>query len=74
MSYKEDTRRFNEMAKHRVRCKCSHTMIMTNADRTICSYCGKWVYRTPIIEFKYKLRGSMKKKEVMNEKEDRRFG
>ena len=61
MTYNEDTKVFKELAKFRVRCKCSHTMTMTKADRTICSHCGRWVYRTPEIEFKYKLKGCIKK-------------
>ena len=60
MSYRDDTKRFKELDKYKVRCKCSHTMIIAIADRTICSYCGNWVYRTPEIEFKYKMKEFMK--------------
>lgn len=65
MSYKQDTKRFNDLDKHKVRCKCSHTFILNKADRALCSYCGNWVYRTPEIEFKYKILEKIKK--VKNE-------
>ena len=39
----------------KVYCKCGHSMpIRPMIDRVICSYCHKWVYRTPEIEQKYK--------------------
>lgn len=66
MTYNEDTRMFTELSKFTVRCKCSHTMVMAKADRTICSHCGNWVYRTPEIEFKYKMKESLIK-EVKND-------
>jgi len=59
MSFKEDTIRFNSMDKNRVKCSCSHTIIMTKADRTICSYCGKWVYRKPEIKFRYQFKQAL---------------
>lgn len=46
-----------------VYCKnCGHAITMPNADRTICTWCGLWVYRTPQIEFKYKLMKKIKEK------------
>ena len=61
MTYQEDSKKFNELLKYRVKCKCSHSIVMSKADRTICSHCGRWVYRTPQIEFEYKLKGLIKK-------------
>ena len=44
-----------------VKCKhCGHSIVMPHADRTICSWCGRWVYRTPKIEFKFKLMKEIK--------------
>lgn len=60
MSYKEDSKKFDELLKYRVKCKCSHSVIMPKADRTICTHCGNWVYRTPQLKFKYKI------KEILN--------
>lgn len=49
--------------KSTIYCKsCGHSIIMPNADRTICGWCGSWVYRTPQIEFKYNLIKKIKEK------------
>lgn len=58
---KEDTKIFNSLAKCKVKCKCGHSIVMPKADRTICSHCGHWIYRTPAIEFRYKMKERMKK-------------
>lgn len=52
----------DERANFKVKCKCGHTMSMINAERTICSHCNHWVFRTPELEFKYRLRERMIKK------------
>lgn len=39
-----------------VKCKCGHSVVMPNAERTICSWCGAWVYKNHKIEFKYNLK------------------
>lgn len=45
----------------RVKCKCGHKSIIPhNIDRIICWYCGHWLYREAKIEFKYKLKETMK--------------
>lgn len=49
-----------------IKCECGHSIVMSKADRTICSWCGKWVYRTKEIEFKYKLRETINKKKRDN--------
>ena len=59
-NFKEDTKMLGEIWKHNVRCKCSHTFVLMKKDRALCSHCGNWVYRTPEIEFKYKLKEKMK--------------
>lgn len=60
MSFKDDTKRFKEIDKYKVRCKCSHTFIISRVDRALCSHCGNWVYKTPELEFKYKLQEKIK--------------
>lgn len=62
MNFKEDTKRLNELWEKNVRCKCSHTFPLVKKDRAICSHCGNWVYRTPELEFKYKLKEKMEGK------------
>lgn len=64
MTYNEDTKKFNSMSKNRVRCKCSHTVIIVRVDRLICSHCGNWIYRTPQLEFEYKMKEHLKKEET----------
>lgn len=37
-------------------CKCGRRQFMTNADRTICKWCGKWIYKDSKTKFKYEMR------------------
>lgn len=50
----------NERAMFMIKCEyCSHTMPLIKADRKICTHCGHYVYRTPELKFKYKLKEQM---------------
>ena len=41
-------------------CKCSHRVIIpTWADRTLCDWCGKYVYKDKETEFKYMMKGAI---------------
>lgn len=45
-------------------CRCGHRIIMTSkVDKTICSWCGNWVYKNKKDEFKDKLRKELRKNE-----------
>lgn len=56
-TYTEQKKLDDERANFMVKCKhCGHTMTMIDADRTICAWCGYWVYRTPELEFAYKIK------------------
>lgn len=59
--YEEDTRKFESIAGYKVKCKCSHTIVMAKVDRLICNHCGRWVYRNKNIEFRYKMLERLKK-------------
>lgn len=61
MSYRHDTKMFNEMSKYIVKCKCSHSVVITKQDRVLCTYCGNYVYKNKKIEFRYKLRERLSK-------------
>lgn len=61
MNFKEDTKRLNNYWKNKVKCKCSHTFVLGNQDRGLCSHCGNWVYKSPELEFKYKLQEKIEK-------------
>lgn len=66
LTFKDIDKIADEKSKATIKCKCGHSKVMPNADRTICSWCGKWVYRTKEIEFKYKLRETINKKKRDN--------
>ena len=59
----ENPKKYHEkICKIKHTCKCGHVvMIPVYKDRTLCSYCGFWVYKTPKLEFEYKLKEKMKK-------------
>ena len=60
MNFKEDTKRLNQLWKHKVKCKCSHTFVIGRQERALCSHCGNWVYKNKETEFKYKLQEKIK--------------
>ena len=69
-TFAEDDRMFEECSKHKVRCKhCGHnSTIPVYVDKRVCSWCGNYVFRTPEIEFKFRLDQEIKKrKRVQND-------
>lgn len=67
-TFKEDDRLFEEYSKHKVKCKhCGHSTTMpVFLDKKICSWCGKYVFRTSEIEFKFRLDEQIKKRKRVN--------
>ena len=62
MSFKEDDRIFQDVSKCRYKCKCGHSVIITNKlDKAICSWCGNLVFKNPKAEFEYRV-NQMKQK------------
>lgn len=58
----EPAKYHDAIADIKSKCKCGHTKVIpVYVDRIICNYCGHWIYRTPKLEFEYKLREEMKK-------------
>lgn len=59
----EDDRMFQEMSKHRKKCKhCGHSSVIpVYVDKKVCSWCGNYVFRTDEIEFKFRLEEKLKK-------------
>ena len=52
----------NKICKIKHTCKCGHVVIIpVYKNRTLCGHCGVWVYKTPKLEFEYKLKEKMKK-------------
>lgn len=62
--YEEDSKIFESLSNATVKCKhCGHSKTMPNAERTICNWCGYWIYKNDLIEFKYLLKERIKKNE-----------
>lgn len=61
-----DSKRFTDISKFRVKCKCGHTIIMSKAERTVCSHCGHYIYKTPAIEFRYKMKEKLKNGRILS--------
>ena len=48
--------------KNHVKCQCGHTVEFWHGeDRILCNWCNRFVYRTPALEFKYKLKERLRK-------------
>lgn len=54
--YKEDTKRFDAYSKARTLCKCGHSLIVGRTGKTICNYCGRYVYKDKKKEFEERLK------------------
>jgi hypothetical protein len=49
----------SELTKHKVKCKCGHTLIIIGKTKVICNHCGYYVYRDEREEFKDKMRSAL---------------
>ena len=68
MSFKEIVKAEKERANYKRYCDCGHSIVFpTNSktNKTICSWCGHWIYKNDLEEFKE--RYQIKKKEIENE-------
>lgn len=65
-NFKDDSKRFKDISKYKVKCKCGHTTIMSKAERTVCSHCGHYIYKTPAIEFRYKMKEKLKNGRILS--------
>ena len=55
LSVKDTEKMRKVIAENSTLCSCGHkTAIPPFRDRMICSWCRRWVYRTPELEEKYK--------------------
>lgn len=53
-SGKADIKRQQNITLASIKCKhCGHSILPTK-DRTLCTYCGHWIYKNDKVEFKYK--------------------
>lgn len=65
MNWKKDSDEFqnksNEYDKVKYKCSCGHrTIIPKWADKNICSWCGKYVFKNKKDEFDYRIKGVLK--------------
>jgi len=64
-SYKlneNDSKIFKDITNNSVKCKCGHSVLMAKQNKTICTHCGRWVFKNDAEEFKYRLMEKMKKR------------
>ena len=55
------------IARNSVMCKCGRKIAIPYCiDKKVCDWCGHYVYRTPELEFKYKLEKEIRKNEKSN--------
>lgn len=60
LNFKDMEKYVEAKSKYRVKCKCGHTMSITNKyKREICSYCGVMNYLDKKDEFKANLKKAM---------------
>lgn len=53
---------FESMSNCSYKCACGHTVLMTNkVDKTVCSNCGKYVFKSKKDEFNYRMQEKMKR-------------
>lgn len=57
LDYKEMQLKLQDIQKTTYKCKCGHSVVITNKDgRAICSYCNKWVFKDKKTEFEYRMK------------------
>lgn len=50
------------------KCKCGHTVtIPPQLDKVLCSWCGKYVFKSAEVEFKYRMFEQMNKRRLSDE-------
>ena len=58
---KEIYKEHDLFTKYRTKCKCGHSILITSRDgKELCKWCNNYVFATPELEKKYRL------KEVLN--------
>lgn len=61
--YTKEELKAKNYSNYMFKCKCSHTQLIPyNIDKVICSYCGKWIYKSKEDEFKDKIKNLLKER------------
>lgn len=62
LTIKEYERMQDEYNKVKYKCRCGHKVIIPKwVDKQICGWCGKYVFKSKEDEFKYRMKGVLKK-------------
>lgn len=61
--WKRNSKKFNDLQDGIVKCKCGHSVLLNNVEKTICSWCGNYVFKDKSKEFEYRLNESIKRSE-----------
>lgn len=57
----ETTKILDNQTKCRTLCKCGHSVLIPlGRDKIVCSWCGKYVFKTTRAEFEYRLKEKLK--------------
>lgn len=59
---KEYQRATDEYEKVKYKCRCGHRVVIPNwVDKNVCSWCGRYVFKTKQDEFKFRLEERMRR-------------
>ena len=53
--------KYEELEKLKRKCSCGHSVYILKGSKKICSWCGHYVYASPLEQFKDKLKEMMNK-------------
>lgn len=57
LNYKEMQLKLEDILKTSYKCKCGHTVVITNKNgRALCSYCHNYVFKDKKTEFEYRMK------------------
>jgi len=61
--FREDPVKFADiMTRNRIKCKCGYTLqIPADVEKTVCSWCGNYVFRDKKVEFEYRMNEEMRR-------------
>lgn len=60
--FKQEQIMATKMQKYRYYCKCGHSVvILPRDDKTFCNWCGSYVFKNKLDEFKYRTQEQLNK-------------
>lgn len=60
--WERDEKRFRNITDSSIKCSCGHS-ILTTKQKTLCTWCGNYVYKDKKLEFEERLKSSLKKED-----------